>query len=366
MTRILVADDDPDVRAFLTVTLELAGAEVIEAADGWQALGHARRRHVALLLLDVMMPGLDGLQVLTRLRVDPRTQHLPIVLVSALTQRQDAIAGLDAGADDYLTKPIVADELLARVRAALRRAEHQRIRNPLTGLPGNETIVAELERRLRLGTPFALLHIDIDRFKAFNDQYGFVRGDQVLRELGRLLLTIQDETATTRRDRSVAAGAGRSTPAADDPLVDDERGVFVGHVGGDDFVVVCEPDQAEPVATRLCERFDRLAGSFYDERDRRAGVITVLDRQGTERAHAIMSLSVGVALSTDGRFRHSAEVAATAAELKQYVKSRQRSGSDYEIDRRRAPSQREVRPCDEGATGVEPVPGASGQDLGQR
>jgi GGDEF domain-containing protein len=238
MTRILVEVTLRTSRRVPTVTLELAGADGHRGGVGWQALGHARRRRRGVAAARRHDARARRLQVLTQLRVDPARSHHADRAGHRPDAAQDAITGLDAGADDYVTKPIVAEELLARVRAALRRAEHQRIRNPLTGLPGNETIVAELEQSpARRHDPSPCCYVDIDRFKAV--QYGFVRGDQVLRELGRLLLTIQDETATTRRDRSLAAGAGRSTPAADDPLVDDERGVFVGHVGGDDFVVVC-------------------------------------------------------------------------------------------------------------------------------
>jgi diguanylate cyclase (GGDEF)-like protein len=309
MTTILVVDDDEAIRAYLAVTLELAGLDVCLAGDGAEALELARRRCADLVLLDVMLPVMDGLSALAQLQADPRTRHLPVVLLSARSDRQDAIAGLDAGADDYLTKPVEPDELLARVRAALRRAGEQRLRNPLTGLPGNGTIQAELARRVDARLPLALLHVDLDGFKAYNDHYGFVRGDDVLERVAALLLDLQD---AFRDDHA-----------------------FVGHVGGDDFVVLCGPSDAEETARAICRRIDALAPELYDPEDRDAGGIEVTDRQGVHRRFPLLSVSIGVASSARRAFEHPGEVASIAAELKTYAKARTSSGSAYAIDRRR-------------------------------
>lgn len=308
MTTILVVDDDEAIRDYLAVTLELAGLEIVFARDGVEALDLARRRRADLVLLDVMMPGMGGLTALARLQADPRTRHLPVVLLSARSEHEDAIAGLEAGADDYLTKPVEPDELLARVRAALRRADGQRLRNPLSGLPGNETIQAELARRVATGTPLALLHVDLDGFKAYNDHYGFVRGDEALRAVAATLLDLQDGFADDR--------------------------AFVGHVGGDDFVVLCDPQDAEATARAICERVDRLAPTLYDPVDREAGTISVTDRQGVHRHFPLLTVSIGVASSGRRTFRHPGEVASIAAELKTYAKARTSEGSAYAIDRR--------------------------------
>jgi diguanylate cyclase (GGDEF)-like protein len=309
VTTILVADDDEAIRTYLATTLELAGLDVVLAGDGREALELARQRRADLVLLDVMMPVMDGLTALARLQADPRTHHLPVVLLSARSQREDAIGGLDAGADDYLTKPIEPDELLARVRAALRRADQQRLRNPLTGLPGNETIQAELARRVATGAPLALLHVDVDRFKAYNDHYGFVRGDEALRAVATVLLELQDGF--------------------------DDEDAFVGHIGGDDFVVVCHPEDAAVTARAICHRIDALAPTLYDADDRQAGAIAVRDRRGRLQRVPLLSVSIGVASSAGRTFHHPGEVAAIAAELKAYAKSRSTAGSSFVLDRRR-------------------------------
>ena len=308
MTCVLVADDDARIRAYLDSTLELAGYEVLHAEDGVEAVRTARERTPDVVILDVVMPRMDGLEALRRLRDDARTSHLPVLLLTARAQRTDAIEGLDAGADDYITKPFDAEELVARIRAALRRASQQRTRNPLTGLPGNESILADLSLRLAKQQPFALLYVDLDQFKPFNDHYGFLRGDDALRALARLLYEVQDEF--------------------------DHEDSFVGHVGGDDFVFVVPPELAESVATRICHRFDEIAPALYDEDDRAAGSIEVADRRGVPQRFELLSLSIGIA-STDRRdFAHQGEVVATATEMKRYAKSRGRAGSTYAFDRR--------------------------------
>ncbi len=305
---VLIADDDEDIRAYLEVTLQLAGFDVVQATDGLEAVEAARAERPDVVVLDVMMPRMDGLEALKRLRDDSRTSHIPVLLLTARVQRSDAIAGLEAGADDYVTKPFDADELVARVRSALRRAETQRTRNPLTGLPGNESILVRLSRLLERGGGFALLYVDLDQFKPYNDHYGFLRGDEALRSVATLLQEVRDE------------------------LTDEDA--FVGHVGGDDFVLMTRPEFAEQAAQGICERFDDLAPTLYDEDDARAGSIEVPDRRGVPQRYGLLSLSIGIA-STDGReFAHHGEVVATATEMKRYAKSRGGDGSNYAIDRR--------------------------------
>jgi len=306
--RILVADDDEDIRAYLEVTLQLAGFEVLLAADGVEALQVARTGHPDVVVLDVMMPNLDGLNALRRMREDPRTSHLPVMLLTAKVQTGDAIIGLDAGADDYLTKPFDPDELVARVRAAMRRADTQRTRNPLTGLPGNESILAKLAQLLAAPGGFALLYVDVDRFKPYNDHYGFLRGDEALVALGSLLQAARDEL--------------------DDP------DAFVGHVGGDDFVVLVRPDLAELTAELICGRFDALAPSLYDADDLATGGIEVTDRRGIPQRFELLSLSIGIASTAIRDFAHHGDMVATATEMKGYAKGRRTPGSAYRIDRR--------------------------------
>jgi diguanylate cyclase (GGDEF)-like protein len=303
---VLVVDDDPDVARFVEVNLRSAGYEVTVASNGEEGLEKAIELRPDLVLLDVMMPKLDGFEVAQRLRRDPRTSSSSIIMLTAKALSSDKVLGLSSGADDYIIKPFDPVELLARVKGTLRRAREMRALSPLTGLPGNIRVQEEIRRRVTEDQPFALLYADLDHFKAYNDNYGFVRGDRAIQALARLV---------TETVHEVAGPAG-----------------FVGHVGGDDFVILVDPEQAELVAKTLCERFDEQARSLYDPADAQRGSIEVRDRQGNLKSFPLLTLSVGVATTENRRFAHYGEAVAVATEMKQFAKSQ--VGSSFAVDRR--------------------------------
>jgi diguanylate cyclase (GGDEF)-like protein len=303
---VLVVDDDPDVARFVEVNLRSAGYEVTVASNGEEGLERAVELRPDLVLLDVMMPKLDGFEVAQRLRRDPRTSSSSIIMLTAKALSSDKVLGLSSGADDYIIKPFDPVELLARVKGTLRRAREMRALSPLTGLPGNIRVQEEIRRRVTEEQPFALLYADLDHFKAYNDNYGFVRGDRAIQALARLV---------TETVHEVAGPAG-----------------FVGHVGGDDFVILVDPEQAELVAKTLCERFDEQARSLYDAADAERGNIEVRDRQGNLKRFPLLTLSVGVATTDNRRFNHYGEAVAVATEMKQFAKSQ--VGSSFAVDRR--------------------------------
>jgi diguanylate cyclase (GGDEF)-like protein len=308
---ILVVDDDEDIARFVEVNLKLHGFEVLLARDGAEALEIVERQRPDLAVVDLMMPHVDGLELTRRLRADPMTAALPVIMLTAKGLTVDKVVGLTAGADDYLVKPFDTSELIARVRSTLRRNQEFREVSPLTGLPGNARIQREIADRVRGGVDYAVAYIDIDRFKSVNDVYGFVRGDEFISALARSL-------------HRAVVGAG--LPPA-----------FLGHVGGDDFVVVCTPDQVLPLTTRAVEDFERAADDLYDPRDAQRGYVEVPDRRGgAQRAH-LVTLSVGVAQSTaTGRsFTDPRQVIEVATEMKHVAKNQ--PGSYVAVDRRRSP-----------------------------
>jgi diguanylate cyclase (GGDEF)-like protein len=178
--------------------------------------------------------------------------------------------------------------------------------SPLTGLPGNIRIQEEIERMVRDGHSFAVLYCDLDNFKAYNDQKGFVRGDRLIQATARI---IQD---------AVAEFAGAEG--------------FVGHVGGDDFVAITPPDVAEEAAKRIVERFDAQIHEFYGPEDLERGFVEVEDRKGILQRLPLVGVSIGIATTTTRRFAHYGEAVAVATEMKQFAK--RESGSSYAIDRR--------------------------------
>jgi diguanylate cyclase (GGDEF)-like protein len=305
---ILVVDDDPDIARFVEVNLRSAGYDVSVAADGEEALEKASTLRPDLVLLDVMMPRIDGFEVAQRLRRNPQTANTSIIMLTAKALSTDKVLGLTAGADDYIIKPFDPIELLARVKGTLRRAKEMRNLSPLTGLPGNIRIQEEIERMVREGRAFAVLYCDLDNFKAYNDQKGFVRGDQLIKG-----------TATIVQD-AVVEFAGPDG--------------FVGHVGGDDFVAMMPPDVAEDVAKRIVERFDEQIDEFYGSEDLERGYVEVEDRKGIMQRVPLVGISIGVATTARREFAHYGEAVAVATEMKQFAK--RETGSSYAIDRRAA------------------------------
>ena len=304
--RVLVADDDPDILTVVKINFELDGFEVETAVDGEDALQKATSNPPNAIVLDIMMPRMDGLTALHRLRGQATTANIPIILLTARGLPEDRVRGLELGADDYITKPFDITELAARVRAVLRRTQAARDLSPLTGLPGNFKITAEIESRIHDRSPFALVHGDLDNFKAFNDHYGFMRGDEVIRFCARSFA----ESAQN-------LDLGES---------------FIGHIGGDDFVAITPPDMAESFCKEVIERFDDGILDLYDTADALRGYIEVIDRRGERYAFPVVSLSLGVA-STDVReISTQWEASAIAVEMKEFAKKQ--PGSTYRIDRR--------------------------------
>ena len=155
--KILVVDDDPDIRDVVKLALAAEGYDLIEAGDGEQALENIRTKSPNLVLIDYMMPKMDGAQVCRVLKEDILLRHLPIIMLTAKGELSDKIHGLDAGADDYIVKPFEPKELVARVKMVLRRTAQDLDANPLTRLPGNQSIQQELQACLDGGAPFAVL-----------------------------------------------------------------------------------------------------------------------------------------------------------------------------------------------------------------
>jgi PleD family two-component response regulator len=285
MSRILFAEDDDALRRMTVQVLASAGHEVRDVPGGAQALDELARSVPDLVVLDYRMGHPDGFEVCRRIKHDPATAHLPVLILTAQRSIEDRLGGFDAGADDYLAKPFDPRELLARVNALLRLAQRGRDRNPTTGLPGGQAIYQELERRRGLGTRFAVAYLDLDFFKPFSDRFGFAVADAAIREASAAI-----------------TGAARGEPET-----------FVGHVGGDDFVLVCRLDQARRLAEETRRRF--VAGL---RKHLPAGVDDTyrgLDREGNEREFPVTRLSAAIVRIDPVRWptlEHLGEVVADA------------------------------------------------------
>jgi len=303
--RILVVSDDDVVARFLQHDLRNEAYEVDVLDDGALTLERAMATRPDLALLDLSRNGCDGVDVVRQVRANPPTASLPVILLTDKGDPAEKVVGLTAGADDYVVKPFDTLELIARIAGTLRRTADIRALSPLTGLPGNHRIDVEVASRSASGSPYALCHVDLDEFKGFNDAYGFQRGDDLL-----LLLASCLQRAVSR--------AGHPVP-------------FLGHLGGDDFVVVCTPEQAEPLCADAVREFDALSPYKYDPGDVARGYLEVLDRRGEMHHQSLASVSVGVAVDRRGD-RDFRAVVAAATEMKKVAK--EQAGSHVAIDRR--------------------------------
>jgi GGDEF domain-containing protein len=238
-----------------------------------------------------------------------RTRHIPVIVMSSQTGGRDRVAALTAGADDYLIKPLDYSEVVARVGAHIRRAQLKPTLNPLTGLPGNLMIDHEIRRLVEPGHAlFAVLYCDFNNFKAYNDVYGFPAGDEAIRLMARTLT-------------NAVAELGNPTD-------------FVGHVGGDDFVLITTPDRCDALAQRLIADFDREAPKLYNPSDRRRGYLTAKDRQGMIKKFALLGLAIAIVHNQHHPIGSHWEIGQLGAELKSFAKTR--GGSAYVKDQRLA------------------------------
>lgn len=307
--RLLVADDEPDLLSLMKDSLQCEGYEVLTAANGQEALDIVRASPPDMVVLDLWMPVKDGFAVCRELKEDPAFHHLPVLLLSAAGTTDNKIQGLDLGADDFLTKPVDVSELIARIRMILRRTRQGLDANPLTHLPGNVSIQNRITAAIKTGQPLAVLYVDINSFKAYNDAYGYDAGDRVIQATGQLLLNSVQ-----------SPGAGG-----------DEY--FIGHIGGDDFIILTLPDKMEPMCKTIIAEFDTLAPTFYKEKDRARGKIVSKDRLGRTVEFPLLSIAIGVCHNKLRPLTSYAQVSELGAELKKVAK--RDPGSHYFIDRRK-------------------------------
>ena len=307
--KILVVDDDPDIRQLIVLTLG-GHKQVVTAGDGQDALDRIKAEPFDLVLLDVMMPKLDGLEVCRRIRQNIATRYLPVIMLTAKGTINDQLIGIKVGADDYITKPFNPLELEARVEMHLRRHAWDTQANPLTGLPGNVPIEQTIMHIIGQKAPASICYTDLDHFKAFNDRYGFVAGDEVIR------LTAQILTESVSR---------LGTPTD-----------FVAHIGGDDFVFFTDPEHHVAICEEVTHRFDREILGHYKPEDLANGGITVADRLGERRFFPIMTLSIVVVTNQWRDLKHPGQVAQVAVELmKDLAKNLETYKSKYVIDVRK-------------------------------
>ena len=303
---LLLIDDESQFRFMTKMDLESDGFTVFEAANGIDGIDIMRSENPDLVLLDLNMPEPDGHKVCDMIKNDDSLRHIPVIILTTSDDLNDKLRRLDGGADDYITKGIDPKERAARIRAVIRRNMHNLDSNPLTRLPGNNKIQEIIAARMRGENQFTIAYTDLDNFKAYNDKYGFKRGDELI------LFT-----------------AGIIKQAVDSYGIDSD---FVGHIGGDDFVIISVPEVIQKIGDEIIRLLDSGIVQFYNEEDREKGFISTKNRQGVEEKFPFVSISIAVVNQKHHRFTNIGEIVKIVTELKKYAK--QREGSCIVVDKR--------------------------------
>ncbi len=288
-SRLLIVEDDADISNMLKIYFSGLGYEVEVAARGSDALEKTRHSLPHLIVLDIMLPDIDGYEVCRTLRTTTRTSHIPIIFLTQKDERSDRLQGLELGADDYITKPFDIEELKLRVQGAIRRSERESLTDPRSGLPAGRLIEEQLRRTIRESS-WAYLDIRINHFEKFKDVYGFVAGDDVLRFAAMLMGETVDELGTSSD--------------------------FIGHAGGDNFIIVTREGYAEAIRQRLKSCFTEEVQSHYNFMDRQQGYISTTNTKGQVEKAPLMTLAIGVVSPRQQAFSDIREITEMAAEMR--------------------------------------------------
>jgi len=287
--RLLVVEDDIDIGNMLKIYFSGMDFDVDVAVRGSDALEKTKQVLPHLIVLDIMLPDIDGYEVCRNLRTNMRTSHIPVIFLTQKDERSDKLQGLELGADDYITKPFDIEELKLRVQGAIKRSERESLTDPRTGLPAGRLIEEQLRRIIRV-KGWALLDMRVNNFEPFKDVYGFVAGDDVLRFTAMLIGEVVDEFGTTSD--------------------------FIGHAGGDNFIVITTEEKAELIKSRLKERFDHEVQTHYNFMDRQQGFVSAPAVDGTTVKVSFMSMSVGIVSPSVQSFSDIREITELAAEAR--------------------------------------------------
>ncbi|RJP54705.1 MAG: response regulator [Anaerolineaceae bacterium] len=287
--RLLVVEDDNDIANMLKIYFGGMDYEVDIAPRGGLALEKTRTALPHLIVLDIMLPDIDGYEVCRTLRTNTRTSHIPVIFLTQKDERSDKLQGLELGADDYITKPFDIEELKLRVQGAIRRSERESLTDPRSGLPAGRLIEEQLRRIIRQ-EDWALLDLRVNHFDPFRDVYGFVAGDDVMRFTAMLLSEVVDELGSSSD--------------------------FIGHAGGDNFIIITQYDSVNAIRERVKARFAEEVQTHYNFMDRQQGFIQVPKTEGGVAQVPFMTLAIGMVSPTQQSFSDIREITELAAEAR--------------------------------------------------
>ncbi len=263
---ILTVEDDPDISDMLRLYFSAIGYQVHVAQRGRDGVEAATREVPDLVLLDIMLPDIDGYQVCSELRASNRTRDIPVIFLSQKDNQEDKVAGLGLGAVDYVTKPFDIEELKLRAERVIRRNRQRGSTNPRTGLPGRQALEDQIHARN--GTAdWALLNCQLEHYEPFVDKYGFVAGDQVLRHVAQLM-----QSALTQMG------------SPED---------FVAHTDDSEFTLLIHDDRRlQKISKEIYNQFQKTVSAHYSFWDREQGYIVTHTSDGAEVKVPLMKIAI--------------------------------------------------------------------------
>ena len=249
------------------------------------------------------------IEICKRIRANEDNSITPIIVISSNKEKEHRVEVLKECVEHYIKAPIDKEYLYYTIKNVIRLLDTNRRVSPLTGLPGNVQIQAEMKKRLLNKEDFVMLYLDLDNFKAYNDVYGFLNGDEIIKFTARTIVDNIDKLSVSGN-------------------------TFVGHIGGDDFVaIVSEKDDYESICQNIIAEFDKGVVKFFTEEDIQRGYLEVPNRKCVLEQFPLTSISIGVVVAHAGRFHNVLEIGEVEAQVKHLAKTTM--GSAYSIDRRK-------------------------------
>jgi len=284
--RILIVEDDVDISNMLRIYFNGQGYDIQTASRGNDALALTRRQLPQLIVLDIMLPDIDGYTVCRELRQTTRTSHIPIIFLTQRDERSDKIAGLELGADDYITKPFDIEELKLRVKNAIDRVDREKSMDPRSNLPSSKLIEDQLRDLMRQTKTWSYIDLKINQFEPFQELYGFVAATEVLRATALMIGEVVEELGT-----------------AND---------FVGHAGNDNFIVVTYSARAALLQTKLIDRFNDEVKQHYSFIDRERGYVVLTSGE----TRPLMTINAGQVSNSAQQFTDIRQITELAADAR--------------------------------------------------
>lgn len=303
MRAILVVEDSVDTRISELMESLFDSLQIVNG--GQDVISLIYMEPPDIILIDGRFLVAGGSSIVQEFRSNTIFGHVPIVALLGGGEIESA-SWQEIPIDDYLAVDETDTAIARRLRFISRRAVREMDMNPLTRLPGNESIIRTIQAMFDAREDISIAWVDIDNFKPFNDRYGFSRGDEILLATGRIITNAVSEI---RQEKT-----------------------FVGHIGGDDFVFICPTGHVRQLCEEVISRFDMVVRNFYNDEDLDKGGIVSASRDGREERFPFMTVTIAVVLNDGGRYTHYGQACQDASDIKKYLKGL--AGSNYMIDRR--------------------------------